>query len=130
MNPDFTVLHQYQRGVLWSFVLSLAIFVVYISGGANALNIGTEKIIGAIWLAVYTSYCFDLRGKVPPRDNVSTTKFPILHWVLLGILLVYGNVVKPSDFQFLFPIINLGFIIFALFSADAHWDFKKLKKGS
>ena len=119
-------LHNYQRGVLISFVVSLVIFVLYISLQLPGVTIAMEKTIGAAWLTLYTLYCFQLRAKVADKENISAYKFPLIHWALLGITMIYVNVVRPSDFQFLYPIVNIGFIIFTLFSADAHWDFKRL----
>ncbi len=118
-------LHNYQRGIIFGFVLSLVFFVLYISLQLPIINKTTAQIIGSLWLIIYVSYGFNLRAKVPNKDSISTYKFPIIHWSLLGVALLYFNVVKPSEFQFFYPIINLGFIIFTLFSADAHWDFKK-----
>lgn len=118
-------LHQYQRGVLLSFIFSLAIFVVYVAIGTGVLNTGTEKIVGICWLTIYSLFCIWLRQRIPDGQRVGRLKRPIMHWVLLGIALIYFNIVKPSDFQFLYPIINIGFMLFTLFSADAHWDFKK-----
>ncbi len=120
-----TLLHQYQRGVLFSFIISLVIFVLYISLAGGKLTPNLEQILGGIWLTMYGMYCFLLRRKIPDTTRVGGLERPIVHWVLLGIGLVYFNVVKPNDFRFLYPIINLGFIVFALFSADAHWDFRK-----
>ena len=117
-------LYNYQRGVLSSFVISLVLFVVYITLNLG-ISIQPEKTIGVVWIVLYTLYCFYLRSKVEDKNQISAYKFPIIHWVLLGCVLVYSNVVKPNDFQFLYPIINVGFIVFTLFSADAHWDFKK-----
>lgn len=77
------------------------------------------------WIVAYTAYGLWLRSRIPDQARVDGLQRPILHWVLLGIAIVYFNVVRPSDFQFLYPIINLGFIVFTLFSADAHWDFRK-----
>ena len=108
-----------------SFVLSLVIFVLYISLQLPGVTIVMEKTIGVVWLVLYTLYCFHLRAKVADKENISAYKFPLIHWALLGVTMIYFNVVKPSDFQFLYPVINIGFIIFTLFSADAHWDFKK-----
>lgn len=118
-------LHQYQTGVLISFVLSLAIFVVYIALDNDTITASTEKIIGVCWLVLYSIFCLWLRQRIPDGQRVGGLKRPIIHWVLLGIALVYFNIVKPSDFQFLYPIINIGFVLFTLFSADAHWDFRK-----
>jgi len=120
-------LHNYQRGIITGFIVSLAIFVLYISLQLPGATLAMEKTVGTIWLILYTLYCFHLRAKVDDRTNISAYKFPIIHWVLLGVTMIYFNVVKPSEFQFLYPIVNIGFIIFTLFSADAHWDFKKSK---
>lgn len=118
-------LHTYQRGVLMSFVSSLVIFVLYISLQIPGMSPSVEKGIGILWLLLYGAYCLYLRSKVPNKEAINTYAFPLVHWVLLGISMLYFNVVKPTDFQFLYPIINSGFIIFTIFSADAHWDFKK-----
>lgn len=119
-------LHRYQRGVIFSFVISLAIFVLYVSL-LPQLNPQWEQTAGLVWLALFSLYCLYLRSRVPAKDGVNEHKRPLLHWVILGMTLLYFNVVKPSEFQFLFPIVNLGFILFTLFSADAHWDFQKFK---
>lgn len=108
-----------------SFVVSLVIFVLYISLQLPGVNATVEKTMGAIWLVLYTVYCFYLRNKVADKTKLAAYKFPIIHWALLGVAMIYFNVVRPSEFQFLYPLINIGFIIFTLFSADAHWDFKK-----
>ncbi len=110
-----------------SFVVSLVIFVLYISLQLPGVTIAMEKTTGITWLVLYTLYCFHLRNKVEDKENISAYKFPLIHWTLLGVTMIYFNMVRPSDFQFLFPIVNIGFIIFTLFSADAHWDFKKSK---
>ncbi len=128
MQTDAALLHHYRRGVLTNFILSLAVFVAYIALTPNLISSGTQKIVGVVWLFLYSAHCLYLRSQVPERDTISNYRFPIFHWVVLGLVLVYSNVVKPSEFQNLFPIINTGFILFALFSADAHWDFKKLTK--
>ena len=120
-----TPLHQYQNGILISFVLSLAIFVVYIALSNGMITTTLEKTVGICWLVLYTSFCLWLRRRIPDRKRIGGLKRPIVHWVLLGISLIYFNIVRPSDFQFLYPIINIGFVLFALFSADAHWDFRK-----
>lgn len=118
-------LHNYQRGILVSFVVSLVIFVLYISLQLPNISVAAEKTVGTVWLVLYTLYCFNLRTKVEDKKKIGAYKFPLVHWALLGVAMIYFNVVKPSEFQFLYPIVNIGFIIFTLFSADAHWDFKK-----
>lgn len=118
-------LHRYQRGVIFSFVLSLVVFVLYVATVPNKIGSNLEQVLGGVWLVLYTSYCFKLRTRVPDKDEINEHKRPILHWVLLGIALIYFNIVKPNEFQSLYPIVNLGFVLFTLFSADAHWDFKK-----
>lgn len=127
MNPDAR-LSQYRHQVLLSFILSLAGFVVYVVMRPSFISTDIEERVGIVWLGLYTLYCLYLRSQVPTRDMVGAYKFPIIHWVLLGIALVYFNIVRPSEFQGLYPIINIGFVMFTIFSADAHWDFKKLTK--
>src|SRR3989344_1338703 len=93
-------LHNYQRGILMSFVLSLVIFVLYISLQLSWMTLVVERTVGAVWLVLYTLYCFHLRNKVEDKEKISAYKFPLVHWALLGVAMIYFNAVKPSDFQF------------------------------
>lgn len=121
-------LHRYQRGVLLSFILSLVVFVLYVAAVPNKFSSTVEMYCGITWLIAYTSFCLILRSKISDNARVNGLKRPFIHWIILGLMMIYFNIVRPSDFQFLYPIINIGFVIFTLFSTDSHWDFRTNSK--
>lgn len=51
-------------------------------------------------------------------------KRPIIHWIILGISIVY-LAAQPNDLEKMRSL-NYAFIIFSLFVADGYWDFVKL----
>ena len=73
------------------------------------------------WTIVYTLSCLWLRSNVPPGDQIAPLKRPLVHWVLLGILLIAYQTV-PTDLSRLYSF-DIPFIVFTLFMADAYWDF-------
>ena len=124
LNP----LHHYQLGVIFLFIFSFGLFIPYLV--LLDLYEVDQKIWGWYfiipWTILYTLYCLYLRGKIPSGERVSALKRPIGHWAVLGVMIVYLNIIKNSEFQTIYPAFNFAFILFSLFIADSYWDFRKL----
>ena len=122
--------HRYQLMVVFLFILGLFLFIPYIIViERNHLDIVAWGWLFAIpWMLAYSKICLRVRSKIGKGERVSPLKRPIGHWVLLGIMIVYMNVLKPFDFKKIYPAIDATFVVFSLFMADSYWDFTELKK--
>lgn len=127
--PHLCPHHRYQLTVVFLFILGLFVFIPYIIViERNHLEIVTWGWVFAIpWMILYSKICLSVRRKIGAGERVSPLKRPIGHWVVLGIIIVYMNVLKLSDFQKIYPAIDAAFVVFSLFMADAYWDFRELK---
>ncbi len=114
-------------GVLFVYLASFLVFSLAFSLfqylGWNAGRLTWYIVI--LWSLGYTGYCLRLRDSIGPSERISPLKRPIGHWVILGIALIYLNVLETAEAQRLYPAINFSFIIFTLFLSDSYWDFKK-----
>lgn len=77
------------------------------------------------WLIFYTLYSLRIRKKITLAERISPLKRPIVHWVLLGILMVLFHL-QPDTLNHL-KSVDLMFVIFSLFLADSYWDFKNIR---
>ncbi len=109
-------LHHYQLGVIFSFVLGMFFYVVYLvfleNYNLEEMRWGWYYIIP--WAVIYITYCLHLRNNTTGKEKINALKRPIIHWVILGISLLYFNAIKINEFQTLM--------------ADCYWDFVKKKK--
>lgn len=114
-------------GVLFVYLVSFFVFVIshvlFETFGYNAERLSWYMIV--FWSIGYTGYCLKLRDHIAADERLSPLKRPIAHWVALGIIIIYLNVIETSEAQRLYPAINFSFIIFTLFLSDSYWDFKK-----
>ncbi|MEK7643909.1 MAG: hypothetical protein AAB390_01250 [Patescibacteria group bacterium] len=122
-------LHHYQLGMIFSFVLGMFFYIVYLVLIENyqleEMRWGWYYIIP--WAIIYTIYCLHLRGKINGAVKINALKRPFAHWVILGISLIYFNVIRENEFQSLHPSLNAAFVLFSLFMADSYWDFVKTR---
>lgn len=125
-----STLHHYQLGVIFSFVLGMFFYIVYLvfleNYNLEEMRWGWYYIIP--WALIYIIYCLHLRNKTTGEDRISPLNRPIAHWVILGISLIYFNVVNINEFQSLHPSFNSAFILLSLFMADSYWDFTNKRK--
>lgn len=74
---------------------------------------------------IFVAYSLNMRDKIRPDEMVNPLKRPIMHWLLLGLLIIMYHL-QPLTLMRL-QSFDLMFIIFTLFLADSYWDFKTLK---
>ncbi len=75
------------------------------------------------WTILYSWKCLTLRNHTKKQERVKPLKRPIVHWVILGIIIIAVQL-NPVDLERIYSI-DLVFIIFTLFLADSYWDFQK-----
>ncbi len=75
------------------------------------------------WMLFYIVYSLRMRAGIPAREEVKPLKRHIIHWVLLGLTIIFIHL-QPSSLSDLRSF-DYSFMIFTLFLADSYWDFKK-----
>lgn len=118
-------LHKYQLGIILVFTAGfLLLFPYYLLMLELEIDISKWQWYFLFpWMIFYISYMASLRSKISKRANITAKKFPIVHWVFLGIAIIAFNIGMPLRLDRLYGI-DSAFIIFSLFLADSFWDFK------
>ncbi len=75
------------------------------------------------WGIIYSWYNLKQRTKIKNNERIKPLKRPIIHWILLGLIILI-LLIQPIDLSGRLIGLNYSFFIFSLFVADGYWDFK------
>jgi len=126
-HKDLEPHHRYQLEVIFLFFASLLLLLPY-------YLIMEEMLVDMHiwqwyffwpWLIFYTIYSLKIRKDIKESERINPLKRPIIHWALLGIVIVLLHL-QPSTLNRL-QSVDLMFVIFSIFLADSYWDFKKIQ---
>ena len=117
--------HHYQMSVILTYILSFLLFVPFyfiLDDKGVDKNIW-QWLFFIPWLIVYTFYNLKQRTKIKNNERTKPLKRPILHWVILGLAIIF-LLSQPINLSGRLITLDYSFIIFTLFVADGYWDFK------
>ncbi len=119
--------HHYQMACIFLFIFGFFFFFpYYIIMSEYNLDMQTYQWYFFIpWMLFYIIYCLKERIKIGEEERVGPMKRPIIHWIILGLSIVY-MATQSNDLEKL-QSLYYAFIIFSLFVADGYWDFRKTK---
>jgi hypothetical protein len=120
--------HIYQLEIIFLFAVGVfLLFPFYLIVEEYRLDMTMWQWYFMIpWMSFFTIYSLRERNKIPAEERINPLKRPIVHWVLLGIGIVFIHI-QPIDYERIYSI-DIAFSIFSIFLADSYWDFRNLKR--
>ncbi|HCC13946.1 MAG TPA: hypothetical protein DEP63_04315 [Candidatus Magasanikbacteria bacterium] len=122
-HSEFHPHHIYQLEVIFLFFIGFCLFFAYfLIMEYYQLDMATAQwYFVAPWTAIYTLWCLTLRTNIPKDEQITALKRPIIHWMLLGIMLLAYQL-EPINLERLYSF-DITFFVFTIFLADSYWDF-------
>ena len=118
--------HHYQMTVIFLFVFGFFLVIPFYKL-TQILNLDINEWQWYFfwpWMIFYIIYSLKERIKIKRIEMKDPLKRPIVHWILLGITLIFIHI-QPNNLEHIYSI-DLAFSIFTIFLADSYWDFKKI----
>jgi hypothetical protein len=118
--------HRYQLEIIFLFTVGLLLLLPYylIMEEFRVNMLDWQWYFFWPWMSFFVLYSMYMRRKIRPEERIKPLKRPIVHWVLLGLVIVFYNL-QPGSLEKL-QSIDLMFIIFSIFLADSYWDFRNM----
>ncbi len=120
-------LHKYQLVIVLMFICGfILLFPYYVFLLQYKLEIAQWQWYFLIpWSLIFIVYGLYARSKIPRRAFSNIKKHHILHWIVLGLLLLLFQISLPTNMERMYGL-NIVFYIFTIFLADSYWDIKPL----
>ena len=119
--------HHYQMTVILLFVFGFFLIIPFYEI-LKLLNLNIQEwqwYFFIPWMSFYSIYSLMQRSKISNKEKKKPLKKPIIHWIILGVILIFLHI-QPTNLENFYSL-DIAFIIFTLFLADSYWDFKKIK---
>jgi hypothetical protein len=119
--------HKYQLEVIFLFIAGFFLFFpfYYILEMYHLNQQAWQWVFFVPWMAFYAVYSLRTRASIPPEERINPLKRPLVHWILLGLSIVFLHM-QPTKLDHMVSI-DIAFSIFSLFLADSYWDFTEMR---
>ncbi len=116
--------HRYQLEVILLFAIGIFLFIPYYLF-MDEFNLNMDRwqwYFFVPWIVFYAIYSLNMRSQTKPEEAITPLKRPIVHWALLGILIIFFHL--QTNGAVLLRSVDIMFAIATVFLADSYWDFK------